>query len=74
MKTPKTNVQECKMNEPCPTTVNQKTKIKTKKCQPAAIDTQDLIKTVCVNDSGLTRPPKKYQNTNKNKKIKEKTK
>ena len=33
--------------------------IKTKKCQPAAGDTPDLIKTECVPDSGLARPNKK---------------
>ena len=32
---------------------------KTKKCQPTARDTTDLIKTDCVPDSGLSRPPKK---------------
>ena len=29
-----------------------------KKCQPAANDTPDIIKTECVNDSGLVHPKK----------------
>ena len=44
-----------------PTTVHKITKItkkykqtKTKKCQPAASDTPDLIQTECVTDSGLS--------------------
>ena len=43
-------------------------KIKTKKCQPAASDTPDLIKTERVTDSGLARPNKKInkmKNSNK---------
>ena len=37
-------------------------KIKTKKCQPAAGDTPDLIQTECVTDSRLALPTKKYPN------------
>ena len=38
--------------------------IKTKKCQPAARDTPDLIQTECVPDSGLARHNKIYSITN----------
>ena len=40
-------------------------KKKTKKCQPAAGDTPDLIKTECVPNSGLARPIKKINRTKK---------
>ena len=42
---------------------------KTKKCQPAARDTPDLIQTECVPDSWLTRPNKKNITERKNYKI-----
>ena len=42
---------------------------KTKKCQPAARDTPNLIKIEGVPDRGLARPPKKLTER-KNKKLK----
>ena len=47
------------------------TQTKTKKCQPAASDTSDLIKTECVTDSGLacqkkSTEHKKYKKEKKN--------
>ena len=44
-----------------------KIKIKTKKCQPAEGDTQDLIQTWCVPLRGLARPTKKNKQNEKNK-------
>ena len=43
-------------------------KIKTKKCQPAEWDTQDLIQTWCVPHSGLARQNKKNKLNEKNNK------
>ena len=42
-------------------------KIKTKKCQPAASDTPDLIQTECVADRGLARQKNKNKQNIKNK-------
>ena len=38
--------------------------IKTKKCQPAASDTPDIIQTECVTDSSLAHPNKKIKKRN----------
>ena len=43
----------------CLNSMNKVKKIKTKKCQPAEGDTQDLIQTWCVPHSRLARPNKK---------------
>ena len=43
--------------------------IKTKKCQPAADDTLDLIQTKCVTDSRLARQQTKQKNRTGRKKV-----